>query len=155
MAGLSGAYRSAQSLSAGAAQYRRGAAGRRGAGARFLLESQLTRRVNSLVKEVRMSKPRLIASLLIALAVVGVAGWWSVKTFWLVAPLGLPTETVVYAYGSAVLPGGSGASALVFYLVQDNGRNGFSSRVLGSAPIKGPVPHLQARAPLHTPSQEG
>jgi len=33
-----------------------------------------------------MSKPRLIASLVIALAVVVGAGWWGVKTFWLNAP---------------------------------------------------------------------
>jgi TonB family protein len=52
----------------------------------FLVESQLARRVALLVKEVRMSKPRLIASLVIALAVLGAAGWWGVKTFWLSAP---------------------------------------------------------------------
>ena len=39
-----------------------------------------------LVKEVRMSKPRLIGSLVIALAVVVGTGWWGVKTFWLSAP---------------------------------------------------------------------
>ena len=33
-----------------------------------------------------MSKPRLIASLVIALAVVVGTGWWGVKTFWLSAP---------------------------------------------------------------------
>ncbi|MGA9646519.1 MAG: M56 family metallopeptidase, partial [Candidatus Korobacteraceae bacterium] len=52
----------------------------------FLVEKQLARRVAILVKEVRMSKPRLIASLVIALAVVVGAGWWGVKTFWLNAP---------------------------------------------------------------------
>ena len=52
----------------------------------FLVESQLARRVALLVKEVRMSKPRLIASLAIALAVLVGAGWWAVKTFWLSAP---------------------------------------------------------------------
>jgi TonB family protein len=52
----------------------------------FLVENQLARRVAMLVKEVRMSKPRLIASLVIALAVVVGTGWWGVKTFWLTAP---------------------------------------------------------------------
>jgi TonB family protein len=52
----------------------------------FLVENQLARRVAILVKEVRMSKPRLIASLVIALAVVVGTGWWGVKTFWLSAP---------------------------------------------------------------------
>ncbi len=56
----------------------------------FLVESQLARRVALLVKEVRMSKPRLIASLVIALAVLVATGWWAVKTFWLSAPLGTP-----------------------------------------------------------------
>jgi hypothetical protein len=40
----------------------------------FLVESQLARRVALLVKEVRMSKPRLIASLVIALAVLVAVG---------------------------------------------------------------------------------
>jgi len=52
----------------------------------FLLENQLARRVASLVKDVRMSKPRLIASLVIASAVLAGTGWWAVKTFWLSAP---------------------------------------------------------------------
>jgi len=56
----------------------------------FLVENQLARRVAWLVKEVRMSKPRLIASLVIALAVVVATGWWGVKTFWLIAPAGAP-----------------------------------------------------------------
>ncbi len=52
----------------------------------FLVENQLARRIALLVKEVRMSKPRLVASLVIALAVVVGTGWWGVKTFWLSAP---------------------------------------------------------------------
>jgi len=52
----------------------------------FLVESQLARRVALLVKEVRMSKPRLIASLVIALAALVSTGWWGVKAFWLTAP---------------------------------------------------------------------
>jgi len=52
----------------------------------FLVESQLARRVAALVKEVRMSKPRLIGSLVIALAVLAAAGWWGVRTFHLKAP---------------------------------------------------------------------
>jgi len=68
----------------------------------FLVESQLARRVALLVKEVRMSKPRLIASLVIAVAVLGAAGWWGVKTFWLMAPSMAPTHAVghVITYGS-------------------------------------------------------
>jgi TonB family protein len=54
----------------------------------FLVENQLARRIALLVKEVRMSKPRLVASLVIALAVVVGAGWWGVKNFWLSAPAG-------------------------------------------------------------------
>jgi TonB family protein len=47
----------------------------------FLTESQLARRVALLLKEARMSKPRLIASLVIAFAVLVAAGWWAVRTF--------------------------------------------------------------------------
>ena len=62
----------------------------------FLVENQLARRVALLVKEVRMSKPRLIASLAIALAVLVAAGWWGVKTFWLRTPAwSRPTANVV------------------------------------------------------------
>ena len=79
----------------------------------FLVENQLARRVASLVKEVRMSKPRLIASLAIALAVVTATGWWGVKTFWLAAPVkrvlmanAAPTTrydfTTVYSVGGDV-----------------------------------------------------
>jgi TonB family protein len=71
----------------------------------FLVESQLARRVASLVKEARMSKARLIASLAVALAALAAMGWWAVRTFWFVAPL--PTKTVVtYA---PVSPPGSNA----------------------------------------------
>jgi len=71
----------------------------------FLVESQLARRVASLAKEVRMSKPRLVASLAIALVILAATVWWAVRTFWFVAPL--PTETVVtYA---PVSPPGSNA----------------------------------------------
>jgi TonB family protein len=71
----------------------------------FLVESQLARRVASLVKEVRMSKSRLVASLVISLAALAATGWWAVRTFWFVAPL--PTKTVVtYA---PVSPPGSNA----------------------------------------------
>jgi TonB family protein len=70
----------------------------------FLIESQLARRVALLVKEVRMSKPRLIASLVIALACLVAAGWWAVKTFWLTAPLGPPTKGAV-TYGFLSAPG--------------------------------------------------
>jgi TonB family protein len=82
----------------------------------FLVESQLARRVASLAKEVRMSKPRLIASLVIALAVLVVTGWWAVKTFWLIAPAGLPTEHMI-GYASASAPGNDVPSTLMFYKV--------------------------------------
>jgi TonB family protein len=59
----------------------------------FLVESQLARRVAALVKEVRMSKPRLVASLAIALVVLGATGWWAVRTLWFIPSL--PTQTVV------------------------------------------------------------
>ena len=82
----------------------------------FLIESQLARRVALLVKEVRMSKPRLIASLVIALACLVAAGWWAVKTFWLTAPLGHPTEVAVM-YGSFSPPGSDVPSTFMSYRV--------------------------------------
>jgi len=84
----------------------------------FLVENQLARRVALLVKEVRMSKPRLIASLVIALAVVVGTGWWGVKTFWLKAPSGLPTEFMV-GYASAGAPGSNVPSTFTYYKVGD------------------------------------
>ena len=82
----------------------------------FLAESQLARRVALLVKEVRMSKPRLIASLVIALAVLAAAGWWAVRTFWFIPPL--PTKTVV-TYGSFSPPGSNvPPKTLVVYNVE-------------------------------------
>ena len=67
----------------------------------FLVESQLARRVALLVKEVRMSKRRLIASLAIALAVLAVAGWWAVRTFRLTSPAGTPPTVKSASIGSA------------------------------------------------------
>jgi TonB family protein len=52
----------------------------------FLTESQLARRVAALVKEVRMSKPRIIASLVVAAGLLAAVGWWGVHTFRLQAP---------------------------------------------------------------------
>jgi TonB family protein len=37
-----------------------------------------------------MSKPRLTVSLVIGLTVLAATGWWALKTFWLIAPLGSP-----------------------------------------------------------------
>ena len=37
-----------------------------------------------------MSKARLTASLVVASGVLAAAGWWAVKNFWLIAPLGSP-----------------------------------------------------------------
>ena len=87
----------------------------------FLVESQLARRVASLMKEVHMSKPRLIASLVIALTVLVATGWWAATTFWLVAPMGSPTHMVGYAYA----PGSDGPfTAFMLYLVKENGHAG-------------------------------
>jgi len=81
----------------------------------FLVENHLARRVALLVKEVRMSKPRLVASLVIALAVVVGAGWWGVKTFWLKAPAVSPSHGAGYfvTYGAATNP----EATSVFYTV--------------------------------------
>jgi TonB family protein len=54
----------------------------------FLTESQLARRVAALVKEVRMSKPRIIASLVVAVGLLAAAGWWGVHAFRLQALAG-------------------------------------------------------------------
>jgi TonB family protein len=97
----------------------------------FLVESQLARRVASLVKEVRMSKPRLIASLVIALAVLAATGWWAVRTFWFIAPL--PSQTLV-SYGSFSPPGSNAPpKTLVVYTVGDD--------------IKAPVPIYKPEPP--------
>jgi len=115
----------------------------------FLVESQLARRFAALVKEVRMSKPRLIVSLMIALTVIVAVGWWSVRTFWLTAPAGLPAERMV-GYGSVGAPGSGVPSTLMFYLVKDDGHSGFAVRPLGGAQIKGPVP-ISMPGPPYTP----
>jgi TonB family protein len=85
----------------------------------FLIESQLARRVAVLVKEVRMSKPRLIASLVIALVVVVAAGWWAVKTFWLRAqgtPLSVNSApTVKYDLGKVHAVGGDVTKPVPIY----------------------------------------
>jgi len=86
----------------------------------FLVESQLARRVASLVKEVRMSKPRLIASLVIALAVLLATGWWAVRTFWLIAPAGPPPAvnsavTMKYSIGKIYNVGGDVTEPIPIY----------------------------------------
>jgi TonB family protein len=97
----------------------------------FLLENQLARRVASLVKEVRMSKSRLIASLVIALAVVVGTGWWAVKTFWLTSPLVHPVYA--FAYGTGDRDGRS-----CFMIAKMEGD------------VKGPVP-ISVPLPPYTP----
>jgi TonB family protein len=114
----------------------------------FLTESQLARRVASLAKEVRMSKPRLIASLAIALVILAATAWWAVKTFWLIAPVGPATHMV--AYGSASAPGSEGVSALMFCFVIDDGRSGSAVRTVDAAQIEGPVP-ISMPPPPYTP----
>jgi len=100
----------------------------------FLVESQLARRVASLVKEVRMSKLRLIASLVIALGVLVASGWWAVHTFWLIAPAGPPAHMVGYASGGA--PGSDVPSTVMFYKVEGD--------------VKAPVPIFNPEPP-YTP----
>jgi len=82
----------------------------------FLVENQLARRVAVLVKEVRMSKPKLVVSLVIALAVIGATGWWAVKTYRLIAPSG-PSSHMVVGYGSASPPGSDVPSTFMYYTV--------------------------------------
>jgi hypothetical protein len=102
----------------------------------FLVESQLARRVGALVKEVRMSKPRLIGSLVIALGVLVPTGWWAAKTFRLIAPARPSGHMVVY--GSFSAPGSQGSSTIMFRKVDGD--------------IKGPVP-ISMPAPAYTPRQ--
>jgi TonB family protein len=113
----------------------------------FLVESQLAQRIASLVKEVRMSKRRLIASLVIALAVLVATGWWAVKTFCLIAPLGPPTHVVGYAY----FPGSDVPSTgFMLYIVNDDGHAGFGGVRTVDVQIKGPVP-ISVPPPPYTP----
>ncbi len=67
----------------------------------FLGETQLVERVALLVKEVRMSKLRLIASLLTALAILLVAGGLALRAFPLTAPAGTPPAVNPRAPGPA------------------------------------------------------
>jgi len=118
----------------------------------FLVENQLARRVALLVKEVRMSKPRLIASLVIALAVLVATGWWAVETFWLSAPAGLPTEVMVGGV-SAGPPGSDVPSAFMFYSVesdQDTGQthSGYAGPRLAYYKVGGDV---TAPVPIYKP----
>src|SRR5208337_3881291 len=118
----------------------------------FLVESQLAQRIALLAKEVRMSKPRLIASLVIALGVLVVTGWWAVKTFWLTAPAGLPTEVMVGGV-SAGPPGTDVPSAFMFYSVesdQDTGQthSGYAGPRLAYYKVGGDV---TAPVPIYKP----
>ena len=70
----------------------------------FLTESQLARRVAALVKEVRMSKPRIIASLVVAVGLLAAAGWWGVHTFRLQSPAGNAAAT--HGVGAILSSGG-------------------------------------------------
>jgi TonB family protein len=119
----------------------------------FLVESQLARRVAVLVKEVRMSKPRLIVSLGIALTVLVAAGWWAVSNFWLIAPAGLPPRGTGIGYWSGGAPGsGEPSTFIMFFFVNGDERHtGWSEmhRERG-AQIKWPVP-ISFPAPPYTP----
>lgn len=81
-----------------------------------------------------MSKPRLSASLVIALIVLVATGWWAAKNFWLIAPLKSPIHVV--APGSD-----ASATAFMLYVLKDDGHDGFSGvRTVDDVQIKGPVP---------------
>jgi TonB family protein len=112
----------------------------------FLVESQLARRVASLAKEVRMSKPRLIASLVIALAVVAGTTWWAVKTFWLIAPPSPQGVTAAYR----VITIGHHATATQTETGEVNGK-GYLYQVLGykvgEADVTFPTPIYQPEPP--------
>ena len=96
----------------------------------FLVESQLARRVASLAKEARMSKPRLIASLAIALVVLAATAWWAVRTFWFIPAL--PEKTMV-TYTSSSPPGSKAPpKTVIVYTVGDN--------------VKAPVPIYKPEA---------
>jgi TonB family protein len=116
----------------------------------FLVESQLARRVAALVKEVRVSKPRLIVSLMFSLIVVVAAGWWAVNAFWLIAPAGLPAESIIsYGYSSGGPPGSGIPSTFMLYFVNEYGHSGYGVRTVRGAPFKGPVP-ISMPAPPYT-----
>jgi TonB family protein len=119
----------------------------------FLVESQLARRVAVLVKEVHMSKPRLIVSLGIALTVLVAAGWWAVSNFWLIAPAGPPTQQTSIEYWSGGAPGsGEPSTFMMFFLVNGDDRNTDwqMMRTDRGAHIKWPVP-ISTPAPPYTP----
>jgi len=105
----------------------------------FLAESQLARRVAALVKEVRMSRPRLVGSLAIVVAVIVGAGWWAVETFWLIAP-GEPAAMRTEGYWSGGAPGSGIPTAFMLYIVKDDGHHGTGGVRTVDERVKGPVP---------------
>jgi TonB family protein len=113
----------------------------------FLTESQLARRVAALLKEVRMSKKRLIASLAIALIVVAATGWWAARTFWFTTPLGEAEHTVAYGSGGPL----RGVSTFMMCMVESEGRPGnCGGRPLEHVHFTGPIP-LRTPTPPYTP----
>ena len=114
----------------------------------FLVEGQLARRVASLMKEVRMSKLRLVASLVIVVAMLVATGWWAVKTFWLTAPLGTPRTSSDWAARSRPTPSCCTS-------VNSVGRGGFSMPPQHRPPDQGAGAHLYPCASLHAAGEEG
>jgi TonB family protein len=99
-------------------------------------------------KEVRMSKPRLIASSVIPVAVLVAAGWWAVSTFWLTALPGSPVRITGYVYASSG-PESNSASTFMYYVPNDAHARSWL-RKSGGAQIKGPVP-ISMPGPPYTP----
>jgi len=115
----------------------------------FLAEGQLARRVAALVKEVRMSRPRLVGSLAIAVAVIVGAGWWAAETFWLIAP-GEPAVGRLEAYTSAGSPGSGVPYIFVLCCLKPGGHDIFGAGLIEGDQMKGPVP-LSMPPPPYTP----
>ena len=113
----------------------------------FLAESQLKRRVAALLKEVRMPKKRLIASLAIALAVVAATGWWAARTFWFTTPLAGAEHTVAYGFGGPL----RGVSTFMMCMVGSEGHpDSCGGRPLEHVHFTGPIP-LSTPLPPYTP----
>ena len=106
----------------------------------FLVKSQLSQRFALLRKEIRTSKPRLIGSLLIAIAVLMGTGWWAAKTFCLMAPMEPPRVGIGYGFSSGESRNGLPSTFASCMYVEDEGRGGLWLLHPGRARIRGPVP---------------
>jgi TonB family protein len=91
------------------------------------------------MKEVRMSRPKLVGSLAIVLVALVTVGWWATKTFWLAAQSTHPTPMIFY--GSGAMEGGRCFGCPVVSV---------SEVYVGDTQIKGPVP-VSMHVPHYTP----